>query len=193
MFMTADGRGEFPPYPHEDRDSDGVLKHLWTSRFDSIDTVFLGRKAYVLWEPYWPAQKENPSSSPFQVAFSRFMDRVDKVVFSKTLKEVHWDKARIRRGGLAQEVRRLKALPGKNLTIGGGPQLARAFMNEGLIDDYLLVVAPVLLGAGKRMFGDTIKRQTLKLVEVERFPSGTLFLHYQRVATDRRKKSDLPQ
>jgi dihydrofolate reductase len=196
MFSTLDGVAEFPDYPEDPADIAGPTEELmWSPRMESIDTIFLGRKAYTAWAGFWPAQKNNPSGSEFRKKFSRFADDAEKVVFSKSLNSAEWPKSRIVRGPVRDEVERLKKLPGKDMALGGGPRLAQSFLAHDLVDELLIEVFPSLVGSGKPLFAVTPdpdhaedvvpigapRRLDFKLLDSRPLNGGTLFLHYQRI------------
>lgn len=195
MFMTLDGVAEFPVYSDggptaEDLEEDP----MWTHRMNDIDTLLLGRISYEKWAGYWPAQRTAPDATPFQKAFGAFADDAKKVVFSKTLKAAAWKNTTIARGDPTEEVLRLKALPGKDMALGGGPRMAQAFIERGLVDEMLLEVFPSLLGKGKPLFKvearpdhpedfvppGTPGRRDFQLLESKPLRDGSLFLHYRR-------------
>jgi dihydrofolate reductase len=153
MFMTLDGVAEFPDYV-EDADSNAAAEGpvMWNSRMDSTDTLLLGRQTYEKWAAYWPGQQNDPSATPFQKKFSRFADRMEKVVFSKTLKSADWPKSRIVRGDIGEEIHRLKSLPGKDIVLGGGPRLAQSFLERDLADELFITMYPSIVGRGKPFF-----------------------------------------
>lgn len=194
MFMTIDGRAQFPIYPPDPKADADDEDPMWLPRMKTIDTLLLGRKAYDLWAGYWPAQKSDPKASEWQKNFSRFADAAEKVVFSKTLKQGKWEKTRIVRGSPAEEVAKLRKEKGGNLALGGGPRIAQAFLADGAVDEMLLAVFPSIVSRGKPMFHtvdepdlqeDRIPlgapgRQDFKLLDSKPLSDGTMFLHYAR-------------
>ncbi|NNN16918.1 MAG: hypothetical protein HKL79_00935 [Thermoplasmata archaeon] len=195
MFGTLDGIAEFPDYGAEPgAAAEEPEDPMWNPRMDSIDTLLLGRQAYVAWAGFWPAQKNEPSSSKWAKKFSRFADGAEKVVFSKTLKSADWPNSRIVRGDIREEVERIKKLPGKDMALGGGPRMAQSFLAQDLVDELLIEVFPSLVGSGKPLFkvksdpdhaADVVPlgapgRQDFKLLESKPLKDGTLFLHYRR-------------
>jgi dihydrofolate reductase len=195
MFGTLDGIAEFPEYP----EAAGAAPEepedpMWNPRMDSIDTLLLGRQSYLAWAGHWPAQQSEPSSSDWAKKFSKFADRAEKVVFSKTLASAEWRNSRIVRGDIREEVERLKELPGKDMALGGGPRLAQSFLARDLVDELLLEVFPSVVGSGKPLFqttpypdhrGDVVRlgapgRHDFRLLECKPLKDGTVFLHYQR-------------
>lgn len=196
MFMTIDGVAEFPVGPSAGQGEDEMADDpMWSHRMSKIDTVLLGRKSYEKWAGYWPKQLNAPDATPFQKAFASFVDDAKKVVFSKTIRSADWRNTSIARGDAGEEVKRLKSLPGKDMALGGGPRLAQAFLERGLVDEMLLEVFPSLLGKGKPLFKVDLDpdnpedfvpvgapgRRDFKLLEARALKDGSLFLHYQRL------------
>ncbi|MDG7007308.1 MAG: dihydrofolate reductase family protein [Nitrososphaerota archaeon] len=195
MFMTLDGVAEFPRYESGPASAAGPeADPMWSPRMEEIDTIFLGSAAYAKWAAFWPARKDDPSSDDWDREFSRFADRAEKVVFSKTLRSADWENSRIVRGDPADEVARLKRAKGKDMALGGGPRLAQSFLEEDLVDEMLLEVFPSIVGRGKpffRVHGDpdnpkdavpigAPRRHDFRLLESRPLRDGTVFLHYAR-------------
>ncbi len=198
MFMTLDGVAEFPDYA-EDTDSNdpGEGPPMWTSRMDSTDTLLLGRRTYEKWAAFWPRWKNEPSAGKFMQDFSRFADRAEKVVFSKSLKSADWTKSRIVTGDLGEEVVRLKSLPGKDIVLGGGPKLAQSLLERALVDELFIIMFPSIVGGGKPLFRvagnpdheeDVVPRgapgrQDFTLIEARPLKTGEVQLHYARASS----------
>jgi dihydrofolate reductase len=144
--------------------------------------VFLyGRRLYELMAAYWPTADLNPSAPAFEVDFARIWRDKPKIVFSKTLDKVEWN-SRLVRDNVVEEIIRLKAQPGQDLEIGG-PTLAASVMPLGLIDEYQLVVNPVVLGGGTPFFPTLSNPINLRLVETRTFKAGVVLLSYQPAVT----------
>jgi dihydrofolate reductase len=135
---------------------------------------------YPTYEKYWLAAPANPSSTKNEIEYARLADRTQKIVFSKTLEKVEWKTTRIIKDHIAEEILRMKQQPGKDMLILGGAGLVSSFMNLGLIDEYHLVVNPLVLGGGKPLFKDVKERHKLKLRKTKTFRSGKVVLHYER-------------
>ena len=139
-------------------------------------TFLYGRKTYQLMVPYWPhAAKEDPSDE-----FARAFDAVENiVVFSKSLDRAEGEKTRIVRTGLQEEVIKLKQEQGKNI-LTGGLNLVSQLAELGLIDEYHIIIHPIVVGEGKRLFEGINLQQKLqlKLVESTVFKSGSVVLRY---------------
>ena len=185
MMMSLDG---FIAGPNDEMDwlppfNDDALwkdihKQMWKN-LQSVDTLLLGRVTYQIWEKYWPAAAANPASTKNDLAFSRYADETQKVVFSRTLEGVGWNNTRLVKDNIAEEISRLKGQPGKNLALAGGAGIAQTFMRLGLIDDYQLLVHPVILGRGKPLFKGLENGIRLKLVGAQTLRPEVAALHYK--------------
>lgn len=145
----------------------------------AIDINLYGRHMYELMSAFWPTADENPSAPSYVIEYARIWKKASKVVFSKTLDRVDWN-SRLVRGDAVEEVARLKQQPGKSMGVGGS-ELALTLAEAGLIDEYRLYFVPIFLGSGKPMFTQLRERIKLELIEVRRFNSGTVLLHYQQI------------
>ncbi len=179
MQVTLDGFIEGP-----NGELDWAMKEdeeTWKDHFElmrSVDTLLLGRVMYPAYEKYWLAAPTNPSSTKSEIEYARLADRTQKIVFSKTLEKVEWKTTRIIKDHSAEEILKMKQQPGKDMMLLGGAGLVSSFMNLGLIDEYHLVLNPVVLGGGKPLFKDVKKRHTLKLINTKALKSGKVVLHY---------------
>lgn len=152
----------------------------FTGMMDDVDLLFYGRIMYQLMFPYWSDVARNKSEGKWEVDFAEKLTSIDKVVVSRTLDGV-MENARIVRGNPVEELRRLKQLPGKKIsvdTISMLPELIAA----GLIDEFNLVVHPVIVGKGRRLLdgGSLPQKLNLKLVGSKVFKSGCVALHYMK-------------
>ena len=151
-FVTLDG---FVVGPNEDMSwvMDNFNEEMGKYAGDlmnSMDTILLGRVTYQIMTNFWPAAGDD-------VPGADRMNNVPKIVFSKTLDKVewgNWNNARLVKKNIAEEVSKLKQQPGKNIVIYGSATIVRTFMQLGLIDEYQLLVHPIVLGAGKPLFKD---------------------------------------
>lgn len=136
----------------------------------SIGMLLFGRVTYEGMAAYWSKEKG---------AIADFMNGVPKVVFSRTLRKAEWNNTRLVIGQAEEEIAKLKRQPGKDLFIFGSANLSSSLTRKGLIDEYRLAVAPVLLGSGNPLFKDSEERINLKLVEARPLKSGGVILRYQ--------------
>ena len=142
------------------------------------DALLMGRLTYQMFESYWPHVAKDPNAPEGARVMANELNQMTKVVFSRTLKEVTWENSRLVKGDIAKEVRALKQGDGSGILIFGSGMIIQQLANAGLIDEYLLIVTPVVLGAGKPMFKD-VRKNDLKLVASQSFDSGNVLLHYK--------------
>lgn len=174
--MTADGYCS-----HTDGIADEELHTYFTELLRNADVILFGRKTYELMVPYWPDVARNQSEDPASNEFARVFDALEKIVFSTTLKSVEDDRTKLVRTDIADEVLKLKQRPGKNIAIGS-LSIASQLIGFGLIDEYHIVVHPVLAGKGPRLFETANLKETLqlKLVGSKTLRSGAVALHYEK-------------
>ncbi|MBI5840863.1 MAG: dihydrofolate reductase family protein [Chloroflexi bacterium] len=171
-FMTLDGVIEAPeewqfPYLSED-----VSEEIRTGVYEA-EASLLGRKTYEIFAASWPLRTNNE----FGVADKLNSER--KFVVSSTLEEVEWNNSTLIKGNVEEEVRKLKQQPGGVIRIVGSATLVQSLMKADLIDEFQLMIHPVVVGHGKRLFNDAIGIPSLKLVETKAFSTGVVLLHYQ--------------
>ena len=155
-------------------------KETWKDVFamlKSVDTCILGRVMYPEYEQYWMAVLANPGGplplsgkavTKNEIAYARWANKTPHIVVSRTLDKVAWKTTRIVRD--ADEIRRLKEQPGKEIYVIGGATLVGSLMNAGLIDEVRLMVNPIVLGRGKALFKDVKERKSLKFVRLYSAP-----------------------
>ncbi len=142
-------------------------------------SLFLyGRGLYENMSAYWPTADEDPSAPPVVIEYARMWRAKPKIVFSNTLKDVSWN-ATLFKGDIREEVEKLKAQPGGDITVGGAG-LAASLMRLGLIDEYRTYMVPVILGGGKRMFPALEMPVRLNLLETHTFDNGVVMLMYEK-------------
>jgi len=173
MFMSLDGYvegpgGEFAPPPW----SDDVGREWSGWATEAGGHILYGRANFEFNKAFWTSDEaKGMPQTPFMTATA-------KSVASRTLSgDLGWNGHAV--GDLAAEVARLKALPGKDVLSFGGAGLAHSLIEQDLVDEYRLMITPVLLGGGKRLFPDGVRRD-LKLVEDKRLDVGSVILRYAR-------------
>jgi dihydrofolate reductase len=175
---------------------DGVLEDpSWTFQFGSeeqekfksaeltaADALLLGRTTYEEFAAAWPnmmEQYEGPSRAEPQ-EFADMMNGYPKHVVSTTLQEpLEWNNSTLIEGNVAEEVSSVKQRPGKDILVFGSADLVNTLMKHGLVDEYRLMVFPIVLGSGKRLFGDGLDTTVLELVDTKAFDSGVVVLTYR--------------
>lgn len=143
------------------------------------DTALYGRNTYGMMEGYWPTAADQPKASRHDIEHSRWYNSVTKIVISKTMEGIQKPKTKVISHDLAQEIRKVKQGPGKDIAIFGSPGTCHSLMQENLIDEYILTINPVLLGAGIPLFKGIEKMTKLKLVSSKVLKSAVVLTHYQ--------------
>lgn len=166
---------------HADMLGDSELLEYHTKLLRKADLFLCGRTMYQLMVPYWPDIAKSQSETEAENEYARVFDSLDKVVFSTTLKQVEGNAARILRENLEEEVLALKDRPGKDIIVGG-VNLASQLSARGLIDEYYVIVQPLVVGQGPRILemGKPPERLRLDLLDTETLQSGIVALHYRR-------------
>jgi dihydrofolate reductase len=145
---------------------------------EQVDTLMYGRVVWEQMAAYWPTA-DTATADDHARAFAPFWRRTPKVVVSRTLETAGWD-ARVIGRNLAEEVAELKRRPGGDILLTGGAEVAASLSELGLLDDYRVVVHPVVLGGGPRLFGRPEDRLALRLTDSRTFDSATVLLRYER-------------
>ena len=146
---------------------------------ERADTILLGRVNYEGFLGYWPQVRNDPKASPDDKAISAWLDDTEKVVFSRTLREVTWKNARLARRDAAQEVAALKRDGGKDIIIQNSTRLAQSLLAADLVDELALVVAPVAVGKGRALFAGLSRQIELERSELEPVKDGTIVVRYK--------------
>ncbi|MBP1964500.1 dihydrofolate reductase family protein [Paenibacillus aceris] len=146
------------------------------------DTIFFGRVTYQMFESYWPQVAKNPNAPMGAKALANELNEMTKIVFSTSLTNVTWENSKLVNGDLAKSVLEIKQSDGADIVIFGSGSIVQQLTNEGLIDEYLITVTPVVLGAGKPLFHDVKAVHRLKLKETRSFASGNVLLHYEKLS-----------
>lgn len=139
----------------------------------AADALLMGRVLYQEWAGYWPAQASDN-------AMATMMNSMPKYVVSTTLTQADaWSNSHVINGAIAHAIAQLKQQPGKNMTLSGSPTLVRSLLHHGLIDELHLILHPVVVGSGKRLFPDGSAGQSLTLLDSKTFSTGVVYLTYQ--------------
>jgi len=170
MFLTLDGVMEDPQkwsFPYW---NDEIAKFKKDELF-ATDAHLLGRVTYEVFAAAWPSRTD-------EAGFADRMNGLPKYVVSTTLEKAEWNNSTIIKENIAEEVSKLKRQPGQDILVAGSATLAQTLMRHDLTDEYRLLVYPIVLGSGKRLFKDGSKAG-LKLVETKAFSSGVVLLRYR--------------
>jgi dihydrofolate reductase len=173
LFISLDGVTQSPDKWQFDHFDDDMMATLG-AHIAAEDTILLGRVTYQEWAPYWPTATDEPYAS--------HINNTPKYVVSTILDTVEWgkwDNASLIKGNLAEEIARLKQQPGKNIGVSGSPTLVRSMLQNDLLDELTLLIHPVVVGSGKRLFTDGSDLKRLKLVDSKTTKTGVSILTYQ--------------
>ncbi len=143
------------------------------------DTLLLGRVTYQSFAGSWPHVPDNPNASEGEKAYARALNAMRKIVFSRTLDSVEWNNSTLRKEVVPEEIEQLKQEPGRDMLIYGSASIIQTLTNHGLIDEYQVLVHPLIVGGGKPLFQNIQHQVKLKLVNTKTHPSGVVVLSYQ--------------
>ncbi|XEC92621.1 dihydrofolate reductase family protein [Paenibacillus tarimensis] len=143
-----------------------------------MGTLILGGITYLGFERSWVPILNDPNAPIQMKAVAEELTQMTKIVFSKNLKESGWENTKIYDGNLVEEVRKLKKETGTDILVLGSGTIVQQLADEGLIDEYLFIVTPVVAGKGKPLF-QHVKQFSLTLVDTRTFQSGNVVLHYE--------------
>ena len=179
--LTLDGVMQSPARPDEDP-REGFKLGGWGAPYQAMSEageamanvggLLLGRWTYEQFHSVWPKRKDSP--------FSAWMDNIQKYVASRTLKEpLLWKNSTLLKGDAADAAAELKKKPGKDIVVMGSGRLIQSLMKRNLIDDYVLLIHPLVLGTGRRLFAEGGAPATLRLVSSKTSSKGVLVATYQ--------------
>ena len=183
IFMTLDGVYQGPGAPDEDRragfdrggwqahHSDEVLGGYLTSAYEGADAMLLGRVTWGIWETFWPNHDEHP--------IGHIINTLPKYVPSTTRTDTPWQNTHFLAGDVEAAVRELKAQAGRDLLMQGSGRLLQWLLERDLVDELALVVYPVVVGDGLRLFPEHGPTHTMELVESRPTPSGITIQTYR--------------
>ena len=143
------------------------------------DTLLLGRVTYQSFAGSWPHVPDNPNASEGEKAYARALNAMRKIVFSRTLESVEWNNSTLHKEVVPEEIEQLKQEPGRDMLIYGSASIIQTLVNHGLIDEYQVLVHPLIVGGGKPLFQNIQHQVKLKLVNTKTHPSGVVVLSYQ--------------
>jgi len=184
MSLTLDGIIQAPARPDEDPRG-GFERGGWAQPYAdpemgkaaaesgaTTDGILLGRRTYEDFCAVWPHRTDNP--------YTEVLNKTQKYVASTTLNEpLPWINSTLLKGDAADAVGRLKEGPGKDIVVLGSGELVQSLMRRGLVDQYVLLIHPLILGSGRRLFSDSSSRAALKLVDTKTTPTGVVIATYR--------------
>jgi dihydrofolate reductase len=174
ILTSLDGYFEGPNADISWHNVDDEFNEFAIEQLDTTDLLLFGRVTYELMAGYWlspDAMKNDP-------IVAERMNSLAKIVFSKSISSVTWQNTLPGRKDFAAEISNLKQQPGKDIFIFGSSDLAVSLLQQGLIDEFRVMVNPVVLGKGKALFEGIERKLDLKLIKTRLFKSGNVLLYY---------------
>lgn len=177
MMVTLDGFFEGPNKEIDWHNVDEEFNEYAIDLLNSVDILLFGRVTYELMASYWPT----PSATTNDPIVAEKMNSLPKIVFSTTLHKADWNNTRLVKERIAEEILKLKLQSGKDMVIFGSGSIVSTFTQLGLIDEYRIIVNPVVLGNGNPLFKGIHDKLNLKLLRTKTFSSGNVLLCYQPI------------
>ena len=172
LFVSLDGVVESPEKWHFPYFNDEMGEAVGAA-ISASDAMLLGRVTYQEFAAYWPGVSSEDEP------FATHMNNTPKYVVSKTLDKAEWNNSTLISGNVAEEITKLKQQPGKNIGITGSATLVQSLLQDDLLDELGLMIHPVVVGSGKRLFQEGGGPKGLKLVDSMTFSTGVVSLTYQ--------------
>jgi dihydrofolate reductase len=173
-YIEGPGKEFVPPAWSAD-----MAKYWGDGNVDNADVMMYGRVCYEGMAAYWPAAEADTNSPPEQREFARKINEKPKIVFSKSVDKADWNNTRVVADNIPEEIAKLKQEGDNELVLLGGADIANSFMQLDLIDEYRLLVSPIVLGGGTPLFKGGIDRFNLKLLGAKTMDTGALILRYE--------------
>lgn len=173
LFVSLDGVVEAPDkwqFDVFDEDMGAAI----TSQTEAEDAILMGRVTYQEFASFWPTSTDEP--------FASHINQTPKYVVSTTLDKAEWGKweqPTLIKGNLAKEINALKKQSGKNIGVSGSPTLVRSLLQEDLLDELQLMIHPVVVGKGKRLFTEDVNLKRMKLIDTKVTGTGVVIVTYQ--------------
>ena len=180
MWLSLDG---FIAGPGGELDwilGDDEMSDYEINLISQVDTLLLGRKTYEEFYAYW--SEKGPPKDGWEKIFAKKINALHKIAISKTLEKAEWNDSEIVSGVATEKIEKLKEDSKKGILIYGSASIVQQLGNLGLIDEYQLLVHPVLLSQGRKLFED-VNKTGLKLLSSKAFKSGVMVLTYQPAKT----------
>jgi dihydrofolate reductase len=173
-FVDSNGDMSWAKADHQDAEWNAFV----TENASGGGVLVFGRITYDLMAGFWPT----PFAIESMPAVAEGMNSMPKVVFSRTLDQASWNNTKLVKGDPAAEMRKMKQGEGEGMAILGSGSIVSQLAQEGLIDEYQIVVNPVVLGAGRTMFEGVKEKLSLKLTRTRAFGNGNVLLCYEPAA-----------
>ena len=174
-FVTLNGyykgpNGDISWHRHGEEENEFAAGNL-----KSGGILLFGRVTYEMMASYWPT----PAAAENDPAVAEGMNKAEKIVFSRTLKKAEWNNTRLIKDNIVEEIKKMKQTPGEDMVLLGSGSILTQFAEKGLIDEYKIMVDPVVIGGGTPILKDIRHKLDLKLTKTKTFKSGVVLLCYQ--------------
>jgi len=176
-LITVDGFFEGPNQDIGWHNVDEEFNDFAMEQLATMDLILFGRVTYQGMASYWPT----PIAIENDPVIAGQMNSFPKIVFSRTLDKAEWNNTRLVKDDVAEEIIKLKQQLGKDIAIFGSANLAASLIPKGLIDEFRIMVNPIVLGKGTPLFQNVNEKLNLKLVKSRTFSNGNVLLYYQLV------------
>lgn len=184
MHMSLDGYVEGPNSEMDWIKTEEPVFAFVDRFIPQVSTALYGPKTFAMMEGYWPSVLNDETATGHAKSHARWYADAEKIVFSRTLTELASTSARLISGGnLTGELTALKQGEGKDIMIFGSPRLTHSCLEAGLVDEIIMTLSPVILGAGTPMFPAGMSRTNLQLLEAVPFAAGSIGFHYKVAST----------
>ncbi len=174
-LVTLDGYFEGPNRDISWHNVDAEFNEYAIDMLNSVDTLLFGRVTYELMAGFWPT----PYAIKTDPIVAGKMNSLAKIVFSRTLSKAEWNNTRLVKDNIEEEIRKMKIQPGKDIALLGSGNILTQFAQKGLLDEYRIMVNPIILGDGNPLFKGITDRINLKLIKARTFRNGNVLLCYQ--------------
>jgi dihydrofolate reductase len=177
IFTSLNGffeasKGDISWHKHGEEENSYAVESLKAG-----NTLLFGSKTYQMMASYWPT----PIAIKNDPIVANGINKADKIVFSRTLKKAGWNNTRIIKANIVEEVRKLKITSGSDMTLMGSGSILTRFAEQGLIDEYQIMLDPVVIGKGATIFNGIKRKLNLRLTSTRTFKSGVILLSYHSV------------
>lgn len=180
MHVSLDGYAAGPKGEMDWIRFDDAMFEFVGGLTDQSDTALYGRITYDMMEAYWPTAGDKPKATAHDKHHSAWYNSVNKVVVSESLQHNLSKKLEVISGDLKGNIEKLKSQPGKNIVIFGSPSIVRQLIEYDLIDEYWLMMNPVILGSGISTFPKDIRQMNLEPGEIRSFACGATGMNYKK-------------
>ena len=180
-LVTLDGYFEGPNREIDWHNVNAEFNDYAIDMLNSVDVLIFGRVTYELMASFWPT----PDAIKNDPIVAEKMNTLPKIVFSRTLEKADWYNTRLVKADIEEEIKKIKKQSGRDIALLGSGSILSQFARQGLIDEYRIMVNPVVLGNGKPLFEGIKDRLNLILTKTRTFDNGNVLLYYQPVEKEK--------